>query len=165
MLVARRMELRPQRETLSFVSALLFPEDDDKQKMDIDSSKMDEEWANRPDEVMAYCVRDAELPLDILHAIQAIRRKEALASVAKLPFERAANGSTSTLIDSLVIRLADSWDIAVPLTGSADKKEGQIAGGYVHDVEAGLHPWIAILDFKSMYPSIMIATTSVTLPD
>ena len=151
-----RMELRPQRETLSFVSALLFPEDDDKQKMDIDSSKMDEEWANRPDEVMAYCVRDAELPLDILHAIQAIRRKEALASVAKLPFERAANGSTSTLIDSLVIRLADSWDIAVPLTGSADKKEGQIAGGYVHDVEAGLHPWIAILDFKSMYPSIMI---------
>lgn len=151
-----RMELRPQRETLSFVSALLFPDDDDKQKMDIDSSKMDEEWANRPDEVMAYCVRDAELPLDILHAIQAIRRKEALASVAKLPFERAANGSTSTLIDSLVIRLADSWDIAVPLTGSADKKEGQIAGGYVHDVEAGLHPWIAILDFKSMYPSIMI---------
>lgn len=151
-----RMELRPQRESLSFVSALLFPEDEDKQKMDIDSSKMDEEWAKRPDEVMEYCVRDAELPLDILHAIQAIRRKEALASVAKLPFERAANGSTSTLIDSLVIRLADSWNIAVPLTGSADKKEGQIAGGYVHDVEAGLHPWIAILDFKSMYPSIMI---------
>ena len=26
----------------------------------------------------------------------------------------------------------------------------------MHDVEAGLHPWIAILDFKSMYPSIMI---------
>ena len=68
----QRMELRPQRESLSFVSALLFPDDDDKQKMDIDSSKMDEEWANRPDEVMAYCVRDAELPLDILHAIQAI---------------------------------------------------------------------------------------------
>ena len=44
-----------------------------------------------------------------------------------------------------------------PLTGSADRKEGQIQGGYVHDVEAGLHPWIAILDFKSMYPSIMIA--------
>ncbi|DAC60397.1 MAG TPA: hypothetical protein D7I08_00655, partial [Candidatus Poseidoniales archaeon] len=35
-------------------------------------------------------------------------------------------------------------------------KEGQITGGYVHDVEAGLHPWIAVLDFKSMYPSIMI---------
>ena len=42
------------------------------------------------------------------------------------------------------------------LTGSAEAKEGQITGGYVHDVEAGLHPWIAVLDFKSMYPSIMI---------
>ena len=30
-------------------------------------------------------------------------------------------------------------------------KEGQITGGYVHDVDAGLHPWIAVLDFKSMY--------------
>ena len=51
--------------------------------------------ADRPDEVMAYCVRDAELPLDILNAIQAMRRKEAVAAVAKVPFETAANGSTS----------------------------------------------------------------------
>ena len=151
-----RQTLRPRRETLSFVASLLFPDDEDKHKMDVDASNMDEEWARRPDEVMAYCVRDAELPLDILGAIQAVRRKEAVAAVAKVPFETAANGSTSQLIDSLVIRLADAQDVAVPLTGSAEAKEGQITGGYVHDVEAGLHPWIAVLDFKSMYPSIMI---------
>ena len=151
-----RQALRPQRETLSFIARLLFPEEEDKQKIDIDASNMDEEWANRPDEVMEYCVRDAALPLDILHAIQAIRRKEAVASVAKVAFETAANGSTSQLLDSLVIRLADRKNVAVPLTGSAEAKEGQITGGYVHDVEAGLHPWIAVLDFKSMYPSIMI---------
>lgn len=151
-----RQALKPRRETLSFVATLLFPNDEDKHKMDVDASNMDHEWATRPDEVMEYCVRDAELPLDILQAIQAVRRKEAVASVAKVPFETAANGSTSQLIDSLVIRLADSKHVAVPLTGSAEAKEGQITGGYVHDVEAGLHPWIAVLDFKSMYPSIMI---------
>ena len=151
-----RIALKPQRETLSFVSKLLFPDDDERHKMDIDASNMDVEWANRPDEVLEYCIRDAALPLDILNAIQVIRRKEAVASVAKVNFDTAANGSTSQLIDSLVIRLADSKNIAVPLTGSADAKEGQITGGYVHDVEAGLHPWIAVLDFKSMYPSIMI---------
>ena len=151
-----RQALRPRRETLSFVASLLFPDDEDKHKMDVDASNMDQEWADRPDEVMAYCVRDAELPLDILGAIQAVRRKEAVAAVAKVPFETAANGSTSQLIDSLVIRLADVQHVAVPLTGSAEAKEGQITGGYVHDVEAGLHPWIAVLDFKSMYPSIMI---------
>ena len=151
-----RQALKPRRETLSFVATLLFPDDEEKHKMDIDASNMDHEWAMRPDEVMAYCVRDAELPLDILQAIQAVRRKEAVAAVAMVPFETAANGSTSQLIDSLVIRLADRKNIAVPLTGSAEAKEGQITGGYVHDVEAGLHPWIAVLDFKSMYPSIMI---------
>ena len=151
-----RQALRPRRETLSFVATLLFPDDEEKHKMDVDASNMDEEWATRPDEVMAYCVRDAELPLDILASIQAVRRKEAVAAVAKVPFETAANGSTSQLIDSLVIRLADSQHVAVPLTGSAEAKEGQITGGYVHDVEAGLHPWIAVLDFKSMSPSIMI---------
>ena len=151
-----RQALKPRRETLSFVASLLFPDDEDKHKMDIDASEMDREWANRPDEVMAYCARDAALPLDILGAIQAVRRKEAVAAVAKVPFETAANGSTSQLIDSLVIRMADRQAVAVPLTGSAEAKEGQITGGYVHEVEAGLHPWIAVLDFKSMYPSIMI---------
>jgi len=151
-----RMALRPQRETLAFVSALLFPEDAERQKMDVDASRMDEEWAARPDVVLEYCRRDAELPLDILQSLQIVRRKEAVAAVAKVAFETASNGSTSQLIDSLVIRRADRTGIAVPMTGSAEPKEGQITGGYVHDVEAGLHPWIAVLDFKSMYPSIMI---------
>ena len=151
-----RQALRPQRETLKFVSRLLFPDNEDMQKIDVDASKMDEEWANRPDEVLEYCLRDAELPLDIMHKIQAFRRKEAVAAVAKVSLDTSANGTTSQLIDSLVIRLADRTSIGVPLTGSADRKEGQIEGGYVHDVQAGLHRWVAILDFKSMYPSIMI---------
>ena len=151
-----RQALRPKRETLSFVSNLLFPQDDGKQKMDIDASKMDEEWAERRDEVIEYCVRDAELPLDILNAIQAVRRTEAISSVARVLMDTAANGSTSQLIDSLVIRHADRSLVAVPLTGSAEPKKGQITGGYVHDVDAGLYPWVAVLDFKSMYPSIMI---------
>ena len=130
------------------------------QKMDVDASKMDEEWAARPDVVIEYCLRDAELPLNIMHKIQAFRRKEAVAAVAKVPLDTSANGTTSQLIDSLVIRMADRTGIGVPLTGSADKKESQIEGGYVHDVEAGLHRWVAILDFKSMYPSIMIGKTS-----
>ena len=157
LVASARQALAPTTRPCRSLPPLLFPDDEDKHKMDVDASNMDQEWADRPDEVMAYCVRDAELPLDILGAIQAVRRKEAVAAVAKVPFETAANGSTSQLIDSLVIRLADVQEhVAVPLTGSAEAKEGQITGGYVHDVEAGLHPWIAVLDFKSMYPSIMI---------
>ena len=150
------MTRRTQREKLCYGYKLLFPDDAERHKMDVDASKMAQEWADRPDVVMEYCIRDAALPLDILNQLQVLRRKEAVAAVAKVSFDTAANGSSSQLVDSLIIRLADKEMVAVPLTGSAEAKEGQITGGYVHDVAAGLHPWIAVLDFKSMYPSIMI---------
>ena len=31
-----------------------------------------------------------------------------------------------------------------------------IEGGYVHDIEPGLYHWVIVLDFKSMYPSLII---------
>ena len=151
-----RMVLRPQRETLKFVCQLLWPDREDLQKMDVDASKMDKEWAERPEVVMEYCVQDTILPLEILNEISAIERKEALAAVAGMPLETAIAGTTSQWIDSLVIRLADRECIAVPRTRRGPRGD-QIVGGYVHEVEAGVHEWIAVLDFKSMYPSIMIA--------
>jgi len=152
-----RMSLRPRRESLRFVSEMLFPEREELRKLDIDASRMDEEWANRPEEVLRYCVRDTVLPLEILDAIQATARKEALASVSRVPLETAIGGTTSQWLDSLVIRLADRESVAVPMTKGGPRSRDQIAGGYVHEVEPGIHPWVAVLDFKSMYPSIMIA--------
>ena len=152
-----RQTLRPQRESLSYVSKLLWPEDEDKHKLDIDASQMDREWAERPDEVLEYCVRDTILPLDILDRLQSVARKEALASVSLTTVETASTGTTSQWIDSLVIRLADRSDVAVPTTISGPRRRDQIAGGYVHEVDAGISPWVVVLDFKSMYPSIMIA--------
>ena len=152
-----RQTLRPQRESLSYVSKLLWPEDEDKHKLDIDASQMDREWAERPEEVLEYCVRDTILPLDILDRLQSVARKEALASVSLTTVETASTGTTSQWIDSLGIRLADRSDGAVPTTISGPRRRDQIAGGYVHEVDAGISPWVVVLDFKSMYPSIMIA--------
>ena len=152
-----RQTLRPQRETLRYVSKLLWPEDEDKHKLDIDASQMDREWAERPEEVLEYCVRDTVLPLDILDRLQSVARKEALASVSMTTVETASSGTTSQWLDSLVIRLADRRNVSVPTTNSGPRRRNQIAGGYVHEVDAGLEPWVVVLDFKSMYPSIMIA--------
>jgi DNA polymerase I len=150
-----RMILRPKRETLSYVSQLLFPEREDLRKLEIDASKMDEEWKNRPEEVLEYCKRDALLPWEILDELRIIPGKESLAAVSKTSLDVVINGTTSNWIDSLVIRLADRNNVAVPMTKRYDRSD-QIAGGYVHEVEPGVFPWVAVLDFKSMYPSIMI---------
>ena len=152
-----RQTLRPERESLRFVSKLLWPENEEMHKLDIDASQMDREWAERPDEVLEYCVRDTILPLDILDRLQSIARKEALASVSLTTVESASLDTTSRWIDSLVIRLADRTNVAVPTTISGPRRRDQIAGGYVHEVDAGISPWVVVLDFKSMYPSIMIS--------
>ena len=151
-----RMVLRPKRETLKFVCQLLWPDREDLQKMDVDASQMDKEWAERPDVVLEYCLQDSLLPLEILSQIRAVHSKEALATVCGMPLDVAIAGTTSQWIDGLVIRLADRKNIAVPRTNRGGGRD-QIVGGYVHEVEAGAHPWVAVLDFKSMYPSIMIA--------
>jgi len=150
-----RKSLRPRRESLAAVSALIWPDDDEMRKMEVDASKMDEEWATRPETVMKYCIQDAKLPLRILEHIDAVRRAEALATVAKIPLETSVTGTTSQWIDSLVIRLADKANVAVPRS-KPRRDESSIEGGYVHDVKSGLHTWVAVLDVKSMYPSIMI---------
>ena len=145
-----RQTLRPERESLRFVSKLLWPENEEMHKLDIDASQMDREWAERPDEVLEYCVRDTILPLDILDRLQSIARKEALASVSLTTVESASLDTTSRWIDSLVIRLADRTNVAVPTTISGPRRRDQIAGGYVHEVDAGISPWVVVLDFKSM---------------
>ena len=45
--------------------------------------------------------------------------------------------------------------MGVPMTGAFEEVEA-IEGGYVHAFEPGLYHWVCVLDFKSMYPSLII---------
>lgn len=145
-------ELRPKQETLNAVAKLVLGE----QKDDVNPQQMDAEWAADRDKVVRYCLKDAELALRILQKIAVLEKNMDLAAVSKLPLDDVLNGRTSTLIDSVLIREADRNGIAVPLTGGFQKEE-QIEGGYVHTIEPGLYDWVCVLDFKSMYPSLIIA--------
>ena len=58
-----RQTLKPERESLRFVTALIWPDNDEMKKLDIDASRMDHEWKTRPDEVVKYCLRDTHLSL------------------------------------------------------------------------------------------------------
>ncbi len=147
-----RRELHPKQETLQAVSMLLFNEGKD----NVDASRMDEEWKADPDRVVKYCIRDAELALRIHKHMRVEQKYELLAAVAKLPFDESINGRTSVLIDSILIRAADRAGVAVPMTSRAEREQA-IEGGYVHAVKPGIYNWVNVLDFKSMYPSVMIA--------
>ncbi len=147
-----KRELHPKQETLQAVAMELFGEGKD----DVDSSKMDEEWASDPDKVAKYCIRDSVLCLRIHQHLRVMDKFQNLAAVAKLPVDETINGRTSTLIDSILIRAADRAHVAVPMS-RRNERDKPIEGGYVHAVKPGIYNWVCVLDFKSMYPSIMIA--------
>lgn len=142
---------RPKKESLESVSMMLFNEGKD----DIDTSIIEEEWANRREDVIRYCIKDAELALRILDRTMSIKKGIDLAFVAKLPLNDILNGTTSNLIDSILIREADRRDIGIPLT-KHEKKTSKIEGAYVHAIKPGLYHMVIVLDFRSMYPSLMI---------
>ncbi|MCJ2512809.1 MAG: DNA polymerase II, partial [Candidatus Thermoplasmatota archaeon] len=86
-----------------------------------------------------------------------LNRNMDLAAVSKLPLDDVVNGSTSQLVDSILIREADRRKVAVPMTSRSNDGTAPIEGGYVHEMEPGLYHWVLTLDFRSMYPSMIIA--------
>ena len=146
-----KVELHPKQETLDAVAKWLLGEG----KHDVDRRNMDQEWAKDKARVMEYCKKDAELALRILEKVAKLDKSMDIAVVSKLPVDDVFNGRTSQLIDSILIRAADRGHFGVPMTRTGSG-EAPIEGGYVHSLDPGLYDWVGVLDFTSMYPSIII---------
>jgi len=147
-----RQELRPKQETLQYIARTLLGDS----KLDVDRRNMDEEWAKDPGRVMEYCEHDADLALRILQRLRTTEKAADLATVAHLPLEEGMNGRTSLFVDSLLIPRADAQGVGVP-TSHFGGRDAPIEGGYVHSIRPGRYEWVVVLDFKSMYPSIIIS--------
>jgi DNA polymerase I len=146
-----KVEMHPKQETLDAVAKWLLGEG----KHDVDRRNMDREWERDKVRVMEYCKKDAELALRILERVAKLDKSMDIAVVSRLPVDDVFNGRTSQLIDSILIRAADRGHFGVPMTRTG-KGEAPIEGGYVHSLDPGLYEWVAVLDFTSMYPSIII---------
>ncbi len=149
---AARRELRPKQESLQYVARTLLNDS----KLDVDRRNITAEWNRDRERVMEYCEHDADLALRILFRLRSIDKAADLATVAHLPLEEGLNGRTSVFVDSLLIPLADADGVGVPPTHRAGR-DAPIEGGYVHAIRAGIFRWVVVLDFKSMYPSIIIS--------
>jgi DNA polymerase I len=142
----------PKKETLNAVAQQYLG----KKKLEIVASNIDRHWETEREKVMVYCLNDARLALELLIAVKAVDKGFNIGAIAKLPLSYAMENKTTQLIDSLLIRAADREGYAVPCTNPEDEDEERIKGAYVHEVATGIRNWIVVLDFKSMYPNIMI---------
>jgi DNA polymerase, archaea type len=149
---AARRELRPKQETLQYVARTLLGDS----KLDVDRRNIAAEWLRDRDRVMEYCEHDADLALRILLRLRSLEKAADLATVARLPLEEGLNGRTSLFIDAMLIPRADEEGVGVPPSHRTGR-DNPIEGGYVHAIRPGIYRWVVVLDFKSMYPSIIIA--------
>lgn len=147
-----RRELRPKQETLQYVARVLLNDT----KLDVDRRNISDEWAKDPQRVMEYCEHDADLALRILQRLRVLEKAADLATVARMPLEEGLNGRTSQFIDAILIPRADAHGVGVP-PNHPRTGDSTIEGGYVHAIRPGLYRWVVVLDFKAMYPSIIVA--------
>jgi len=145
--------LKPKQETLNAVSKQLLGEE----KRDVDPKKMDDEWKDDRAKVMKYCEWDSQLALLVLEKVAILQRGMDMATVSMLPLDDVVSGTTSQFVDSILIREADKEHVAVPMTTRSGEEVEAIEGGYVHEMQPGLYHWVLTLDFRSMYPSMIIS--------
>lgn len=99
-----------------------------------------------------YNLTDCELVYQILEKTKIIDLAIERSLLTGLPLDRITGSIVA--FDSLYIRKARSRKLVCPTTKFGNKEE-RITGGYVESLNPGIYNNVLILDFKSLYPSII----------
>lgn len=149
-----------QTDTLSLdtVAAELLGE----RKEDVSWEELKEYWEEKKDlDLLAtYALRDAELAHKLGDSL--VPQITSLSVLTGLPPFDVCRHTYGQLTENFLIRNAHQQDILVPNRPTQDERsqryhEGAYAGGFVYEPEKGLHENIALFDFRSLYPTIIVA--------
>ena len=105
-----------------------------------------------------YCLKDALLPLQLMQKLNVLLNVVEMARATGLPANWVLSRGLLIRFWSLVLRRARAMGFVVPYVRSGSVVEkGKFEGATVLPSVPGLHRNVAVLDFSSMYPSIIIA--------
>ncbi|QQG39583.1 MAG: hypothetical protein HYS81_04355 [Candidatus Aenigmatarchaeota archaeon] len=138
------------------------------EKIKIDHKEMRDAWLARQkmETYVEYCRKDAALALNILLKYQMMDKYVAIARLSGITLQDSINGGQSTRIENLLLNEFNRRGFVMPLKPGdeedaereAERGQTEYKGGLVLEPEKGLHTdgCIAVLDFKSLYPSIIM---------
>ncbi len=101
---------------------------------------------------LAYNLADARLVHEILVRRRLIELAVRQSLLTGLPLDRT--GASIAAFDSLYLAELHRRRVAAPSV-AADQPPAPTAGGFVLPARPGLHDWVAVLDYRSLYPSII----------
>ena len=147
-----------------------------REKLDVAPSEMEEHWKDSGEKLkkfIDYARRDSELALELVLELKLLDKYVALAQVSGTLLQEIVDGGQTSMVENLLLREFGSKDrVILPKPGdhlSAKRHEmsSELKGGEVLEPKKGLLENVLILDYKSLYPTIMMAhnlcyTTVVT---
>ena len=152
-----------KRYTLRNVAVELLK---DMKKYDMDPKEIEDIWGDGGDRLagfIQYARRDAVLALRLLLDLRLMDKYIALSHVSGSLLQDVVNGGQSGMVESLLLRkFRDRGRVVPPKPDSRESEDryiesDELKGGAVLPPEKGLLENLVILDYKSLYPTIMMA--------
>jgi DNA polymerase-2 len=114
--------------------------------------EIEDAYRKHPQRLVDYNLKDSQLVLDVLGKTDAVGLTVSRTLLTGMSLERVRGSIAS--FDSLYLRDLRAKDHVAPSSQYSEKDE-PISGGYVMESKPGIYDNIIVLDFKSLYPSII----------
>jgi DNA polymerase I len=157
--LSRKGMYRFKRLGLGDVSKILINEE----KVDIDKSEIPKIWNGSIEDLkllIDYSRKDAELVFKIYLKLDIFNSFAELSKLTGLLLQDVLSGSESLRIENLLLREFNKKDFVIPNKPTKEeieeRKKKEVKGAVVLEPKLGLHENVIYLDFKSLYPSIII---------
>lgn len=119
-------------------------------KIEFDLKKM----AEVPlEELVAYNLRDVEIMVRLEEKRGILRFFNQAKKIARSEFDAVLN--TSRMVDNLMLHYAKKRKCVLP-SKDRDIIHEKFEGAYVKQPTPGMYDWVAVFDFASLYPNIML---------
>lgn len=105
-----------------------------------------------PQKVVDYNLEDAKLVYDILEKKELVRLYIHRSTLTGMQLDRVSASIAS--LDSMYLRETKKQGLVCPTSKYGDRGE-RIKGGFVRESSPGIYDYVIVLDFKSLYPSII----------
>ncbi len=114
--------------------------------------EIDNLYKHEQQKLVDYNLKDSELVYKVLYKTSSIQLTIQRSMITGMTLERVRASVAS--LDSLFLRYAKSHKIVLNNSRFSEKDE-PFKGGFVMDSKPGIYDYVLVLDFKSLYPSII----------
>ena len=136
-----------------------------REKLDVPAAEMELYWFDNGEKLaqfINYSRRDSELAIELLLRLKILDKYVALARITNSVIQETLDGGQTSMVEQVMLKEYGRHQrvMSVKPDGEAfDERDGEeeLKGGAVLDPVRGLHENVIILDYKSLYPTIMMA--------